>query len=98
MVTGGSEEVYGKLNEYPVAERIGLSPLQRGCDTQGNCPDIFSLPNGNFAMIGADRTETRNFELPSDGGYGEGERLIEVPRDVFLAAVHHLVGANVTTD
>ena len=97
MTTDGSKASYNKLNEYPVAQRIGLSPLQRDCDTQGNCPDIFLLPNGNFGMIGADRTEARDFGLPSDGGCGDGERLIEVPRDVFLAAVHQLVGANVTT-
>ena len=72
----------------PFARRLGPSPRERGCDTQGTCPDVFELGDGDFAFIGRDFTDPRRqyFTLPPDAGCGDGERLVVVPRGVVLGA------------
>ncbi|WP_201787255.1 hypothetical protein [Actinoplanes sp. TFC3] len=51
-----------------------------------NCPDIFELSDGQFAVIGADRSEELQALLPADAGCGEDESIVVIPRAVLLSA------------
>ena len=51
-----------------------------------NCPDLFELADGDFAIIGSDVTDEVVPHLPSDAGCGAGERIVRIPRAVLLAA------------
>lgn len=67
-----------------VKRRLGKSPQARGCLTDTNCPDVFELSDGRFAIIGTDMTEEFRGILPSDAGVGPKERVIVVPREVLI--------------
>jgi hypothetical protein len=60
-----------------IARRMGLSPAQR-CVSDANCPDVFRLADGRFAVIGTDMTDELRASLPADAGVGAGERIIVV--------------------
>jgi hypothetical protein len=68
--------------------RLGTPPSQRdnACAACNNCPDLFVLPDGDFAVIGADATGELAGLLPADAGCGPGERIVRIPRAVLLAA------------
>ena len=68
--------------------RIGSSPVENGFQCGGccNCPDMFELADGDFAVIGADITELAASQLPSDAGCGPGERIIRLPRKLLVNA------------
>ena len=68
--------------------RLGTPPSQRqgACVACNNCPDVFELPDGDFAVIGPDATAEIAPHLPADAGCGAGERIVRVPRAVLLAA------------
>jgi len=53
------------------------------CD---NCPDLFELECGDFAVIGFDVTDEVRSHLPADAGCGAGERIVRIPRGVLVAA------------
>jgi hypothetical protein len=69
-----------------VNRRLGKAPTARGCLTEVNCPDVFELSDGRFAVIGLEMTEEIRGLLPSDAGVGPGERVVVVPREVLVAA------------
>lgn len=69
-----------------VARRLGQSPQLR-CTTDVNCPDFFELADGRIAVIGALGGDDVHSQLPTDAGIGADERLVVVPRDIWLAAV-----------
>jgi hypothetical protein len=75
-----------------ILRRLGIAPSERtnACVACDNCPDLFELTDGDFAVIGADATGELSALLPSDAGCGPGERIVRVPRAVFLAAVGSL--------
>lgn len=79
--------------ESPLAmilRRLGTPPSQRAsaeCVACNNCPDLFELADGDFAIIGSDVTDEVVSHLPSDAGCGAGERIVKIPRLVLLAAV-----------
>ncbi len=50
------------------------------------CPDIFELQNGDFAVIGTDRTAELDAELPSDAARADYERIVVITRDTLLRA------------
>jgi len=60
-----------------IAGRIGLSPAQR-CATDVNCPDVFRLSDGRYAVIGVDATDQLRALLPPDAGVGAHERIVIV--------------------
>jgi hypothetical protein len=71
-----------------IARRLGLAPAERlDCGNTVNCPDIFELSSGDFAIIGEDRSD---LELPADAGRSETERTVVVPRAVLMAALQDL--------
>jgi hypothetical protein len=51
-----------------------------------NCPDVFELEGGDFAIIGFDVTADLRSRLPDDAGCGPGECIIRVPREVLISA------------
>lgn len=72
-----------------VSRRLGVAPAERAdCTSSGNCPDVFELENGDFAVVGLDVSDV--LALPADTGRAQDERAVVVPRAVFLAAVRDL--------
>lgn len=51
-----------------------------------NCPDIFELSDGNFAVIGTDATDSLDPDLPSDASRGDHERIVVITRETLLRA------------
>jgi len=67
--------------------RLGLPPKVAGtCTIALECPDIFELANGDFAIIGKDITEISATRLPPDAGCGPDERVICIPRKTLVLA------------
>jgi hypothetical protein len=67
--------------------RLGPDPHANGAQTIAlhGCPDIFELESGDFAIIGADITETANL-LPPSANCGPDERIIRIPRKTLVLA------------
>jgi len=75
--------------DLTIRRRLGTAPGERGaCSPDGQCPDIFELASGDFAVIGVD--VTFDLTLPVDAGRSETERIVVIPRPVFLAAMRDL--------
>lgn len=70
----------------PIVRRLGLSPAERGSATNCSCPDIFELANGDFAVIGTDRTAELSPLLPADAARADYERIVVVSRAALVAA------------
>lgn len=66
--------------------RLGLSPQDRGSLGNGTCPDIFELSDGNFAIIGTDRTEDLEVKLPAGAARADYERIVVITRETLVAA------------
>ena len=71
-----------------VVRRLGTAPAERGCSAASDCPDVFELESGDFAIIGQDATG--GVSLPADAGCSAAERVVVVPRAVLLAAFEDL--------
>ncbi|MGW3950599.1 hypothetical protein ACWEKM_06475 [Streptomyces sp. NPDC004752] len=69
-----------------IVRRIGASPRERGSVNGQTCPDIFELQDGNFAVIGTDRTEALDPELPSDAARADYERIVVISRETLVRA------------
>lgn len=69
-----------------IIRRIGVPPSERGSTGGGNCPDIFELSDGSFAVIGRDATEKLDGELPSDASRADYERIVVITRETLLRA------------
>jgi len=71
-----------------ILRRLGSSPAERSteCAACNNCPDLFELEDGDFAVIGRDVTSEVISHLPGDAGCGSDERIVRIPRAVLLAA------------
>jgi hypothetical protein len=55
------------------------------CEGGYYCPQVLELADGDFAVVGQDMTETAKPAMPPGPGVGPGERVVRVPRRVFLA-------------
>jgi hypothetical protein len=67
--------------------RLGKSALELGDTNQTpSCPDIWELDNGDIAVIGRDHTSDYVRRLPPDVAIGDDERLVVLPRNMFVAA------------
>lgn len=87
-----SEYTNGESVGMTVRRRLGVAPHDRGgCTQSGNCPDVFELTSGDFAIIGQD--VSLELDLPADAGRSEAERTVVVPREVLLAALRDLSGS-----
>lgn len=68
--------------------RIGPDPHANGRQTIAlcNCPDIWELANGDFAVIGIDITDAARRKLPPTAGCGPDERVVLIPRNLLVEA------------
>lgn len=68
--------------------RIGPDPHVNGAKTEAleNCPDLWELADGNFALIGIDITAQTKGKLPPTAGCGPDERVVLIPRRVLVNA------------
>lgn len=68
--------------------RLGPDPHANGLQTPAldGCPDIWELGDGDFAVIGIDMTDAAKPLLPSTAGCGPDERIVRVPRRIFIGA------------
>ena len=76
------------MNTQPIyLRRLGPDPHENGAQSVGcrGCPDIFELADGDFALIGADITDTAGM-LPPTAGCGPDERIIRIPRKTLVLA------------
>ena len=73
-----------------VKRRLGLSPQQRGSMSNANCPDIFELRDGTFAIIGTDRTAELEGALPEGASRADDERIIVITRETLVCAKHDI--------
>jgi hypothetical protein len=74
--------------ELRFLKRLGPDPHANGARTVAlnNCPDLWELADGDFAIIGIDMTEAARGSLPATAGCGPDERIVRVPRNTFIAA------------
>jgi hypothetical protein len=72
--------------------RIGLDPHanEAHCVACNNCPDIWELESGDFAIIGVDITANAKGILPASAGCGPEERVILLPRKLLINAKHDI--------
>jgi len=61
------------------------------CSEGSNCPDLFELECGDFAIIGTD--VSGRLEIPADAGCSDTERVVMIPREVLLSALRDLSGS-----
>lgn len=65
--------------------RLGQNGGQR-CSTGAQCPQILELEDGDFAVVGLDITAAASAAMPPGPGVGPTERVVKVPRRVFIEA------------
>lgn len=67
--------------------RIGPDPHANGAQTVAamNCPDIWELESGDFAVIGIDMTDAKS-GLPATASCGPDERIVRIPRNLLVNA------------
>ena len=68
--------------------RLGTDPQasEAHCVGCNNCPDIWELESGDFAIIGMDITANTKGILPASAGCGPEERVILLPRKLLINA------------
>lgn len=68
--------------------RLGPDPHAGGAQTAAlcNCPDLFELEDGNFAVIGIDMTAKAAPSLPPSASCGPDERIVWIPRKLLVLA------------
>lgn len=69
-----------------IVRRIGVPPSARGSASGANCPDVFELSDGSFAVIGTEATEALERELPADASRADYERIVIVSRETLIRA------------
>lgn len=80
----GSE--FGTLFAHMFLRRLGPAPERSQCSSGHNCPDIFEMRSGDFAVIGVDITDAAAHALPPDAACGPTERIVQVPRRLLVLA------------
>ncbi|MEV6171210.1 hypothetical protein AB0L99_23615 [Streptomyces sp. NPDC051954] len=69
-----------------IVRRLGDSPRLRGSMGGDHCPDILELSDGNFAIIGTDKTDELDGILPTDASRADYERIVVITRETLLRA------------
>ncbi|MFF5515286.1 hypothetical protein [Streptomyces coeruleorubidus] len=69
-----------------IVRRIGVPPRERGSTSGANCPDLFELADGNFAVIGTEATAELESELPGDASRADYERIVIITRETLVRA------------
>ncbi|MEU5892902.1 hypothetical protein ABZ835_39600 [Streptomyces sp. NPDC047461] len=78
--------MYSELPAVNIVRRLGDSPRQRGSLSGENCPDILELSDGSFAIIGTDRTDELDGQLPTDASRADYERIVVITRETLIRA------------
>lgn len=75
--------------------RIGLDPHGEASITPAlsGCPDIWELDDGDFAIIGFNKTKKLKSHLPPSASCGSDEGIVVIPRDLLIAAKSYLPDA-----
>ncbi|WP_327718762.1 hypothetical protein OG381_27550 [Streptomyces sp. NBC_00490] len=71
---------------HRIVRRLGDSPRLRGSSSGANCPDIFELSDGDFAVIGTEATAALASLLPADAALADDERIVVITRETLLRA------------
>ncbi|MBM2621323.1 hypothetical protein JIG36_38060 [Actinoplanes sp. LDG1-06] len=79
----------GALPTSPIDRR--LDRRHADCSNNITCPAVFRLQDGNFAIIGTNRTDELQNHLPPGSGVADYERIVVIPKAVMLAAVRTLL-------
>lgn len=68
--------------------RLGPDPHANGARTIAlcNCPDIFELESGDFAIIGINITGAAAPKPPASASCGPDERIVRIPRNLLVNA------------
>ncbi|HWB02949.1 MAG TPA: hypothetical protein VG796_08000 [Verrucomicrobiales bacterium] len=68
--------------------RLGPDPHANGATTPAldNCPDVWELDTGDFAVIGIEVTSELKDKLPPTASCGPDERIVLVPRRILMGA------------
>lgn len=71
-----------------ILRRLGPDPHANGARTPAlqNCPDVFELDTGDFAIIGIEMTDALKSRLPPSASCGPDERIVLVPRRILMGA------------
>ena len=70
-----------------ITGRPGKDPRQlRVSLTNGTCPDILCLSDGNYLVIGTDVTASYADRLPTDAGCAPHERIVAIPQATLVSA------------
>ncbi|GGT60479.1 hypothetical protein [Streptomyces coeruleorubidus] len=67
-----------------IVRRIGIPPRERGSTSGANCPDLFELADGNFAVIGTEATAELESELPGDASRADYETIVIITRETLV--------------
>lgn len=65
--------------------RLGQNGRKQ-CQNGFNCSQILEMADGDFAVVGTDITGEAVAAMPPGPGVGPKERVVRVPRRVFIAA------------
>jgi len=78
------------MNTLKIKKRCGVDPHtlpgREKSIAANNCPDVFELENGDFAIIGVRVTKDLADKLPESAGCGHDEEIVLVPRYVLANA------------
>ena len=69
-----------------ILRKLGPQTDAARCSGGHNCPDLFEMATGDFAIIGLDITPAARGWLPVGSGCGPGERIVSVPRRTLVLA------------
>ena len=69
-----------------ILRKLGPKTDAARCSGGHNCPGVFELTCGDFAIVGTDITAQAVSFLPPGSGCGAGERIVSVPRQTLVLA------------
>ncbi len=69
-----------------ILRKLGPPTDAARCAGGHNCPNLFELTTGDFAVVGTDITPAAIDWLPPGAGCGPAERIISVPRRTLVLA------------
>jgi hypothetical protein len=83
---------YSMLISSMFLRRIGPDPHANGAQTVAlnNCPDIWALESGDFAIIGIDITDIASSKLPPTASCGPDERIVRI-HALYFGQVYYWV-------
>lgn len=81
-----------KQKDLIFKRRIGPDPHHGGLLTAGasGCPDLWELADGDFAVIGFQKTRQLKQHLPDSASCGHDEAIVVIPRSLLINAKSHI--------